>query len=554
MDSPQPTPRERGLQAYQQGQLDLAAELLGESTRAEPRDCDAWLLLGILQSQRGAHPQAEEALQRALSLQPWNAVFHFNLGAARERAGDAARAVQAYQAAQQLDSTHAASRERLRALRPDLVPTPIPAPSLPGAWPLAGSDGAVAGSPIDARPSVHRNRVNSISRAEAERDRLFAYFEQICREERVEAWVVKSPPFHPEVFIAFICWLPHPHRPELTDRTSVRLVIRPKDFYRFDHEIDITIQEGLRTRRFERVIEFGLDDARALVRYLLRRTQGHVVRFQRCQRMLLEFWLPRNYLTGLQWDLASHAPTPLAVAGIITVQMVPLLGFGLIAGSVGTMVYNQLRRAYSLSSGQPEQEPRVLVRLDSWQTLLYEMGPERPAIKAALEKELRRASQEGFGLADERIWYLGVNGVEEREQMVVTLRRAIGFVHVYTYGRDLYLGWDVHVNGGSWKERPAGTGTDPKTGLFCRASTLEAGWHTPTEYDLTDANCLVEWVHGAATRVIKNALAEHKIDQEIDFEIQRGDRQSVAGKADPRGAGVPGLGRRLPKLQLTREA
>jgi hypothetical protein len=63
--------------------------------------------------------------------------------------------------------------------------------------------------------------------------------------------------------------------------------------------------------------------------------------------------------------------------------------------------------------------------------------------------------------------------------------------------------------------------------------TIRAGWQNPTEYDVTDANCLIEWIHGAVTKVVKRAMEEAKIDQEIDFKIQRGERQGLAGAHRP---------------------
>ena len=48
-----------------------------------------------------------------------------------------------------------------------------------------------------------------------------------------------------------------------------------------------------------------------------------------------------------------------------------------------------------------------------------------------------------------------------------------------------------------------------------------------TEYDLVDLNCLLEWTHAQVTKVLKQYLDERQIDQEIDFQIIRGDRQNA---------------------------
>ena len=157
----------------------------------------------------------------------------------------------------------------------------------------------------------------------------------------------------------------------------------------------------------------------------------------------------------------------------------------------------------------------------------------RSQLKTAVKKELAIGLSEGVQLGDEKIWYAGVDGPEEREQLVVTFRRGIGFIHIYSYGKDLYVGWDAHVNAGTWKEKQIADGLEPQTREYCRVNTIESDWHIPNEYDITDANCLIEWIHSAITNVTRRILAEHKIDQEIDFKILRGERQGVVGTKSP---------------------
>jgi hypothetical protein len=41
----------------------------------------------------------------------------------------------------------------------------------------------------------------------------------------------------------------------------------------------------------------------------------------------------------------------------------------------------------------------------------------------------------------------------------------------------------------------------------------------------------MEWTHTQITKVVKQLIAERKIDQEIDFKIQRSERRSDASKS-----------------------
>ena len=150
----------------------------------------------------------------------------------------------------------------------------------------------------------------------------------------------------------------------------------------------------------------------------------------------------------------------------------------------------------------------------------------------------------------EDIWYWGVDGKEERRQVVVTFRRAVGFVQVYAYQQDLYVGWDVHVNGGTWSEVAVKHGIERGTGLRVVANSIESAWHVPNEYDITDTNYLGEWIHAIVVERVKEVIEAHKITQEIDFSILREDRRTVVGAEQKKkdkergGGGVRALIRR----------
>ena len=187
--------------------------------------------------------------------------------------------------------------------------------------------------------------------------------------------------------------------------------------------------------------------------------------------------------------------------------------------------------------------------MDSWQALVTELGPDARKVKDEVSAALG-ASQDGARLSNEKIWYRDIDGKVEREQLVVTFRRAIAFIHIYADGNDLYVGWDAHVNGGTWIEQKVGTGRDPKTGAFCELRTIAAGWQTPVEFDVFDGNTLIERVHAAVTKTVRRTMADRKIDQEIDFQILREKREGIAGHAEVGGASTA---QSRPVFRLQRE-
>jgi hypothetical protein len=64
-------------------------------------------------------------------------------------------------------------------------------------------------------------------------------------------------------------------------------------------------------------------------------------------------------------------------------------------------------------------------------------------------------------------------------------------------------------------------------------NTVTPGVARVTEYDVIDLNSLTEWAHSRVVQAIKQLLAEHKLDQEIDFKIQqRGERNSLVSHSE----------------------
>jgi hypothetical protein len=301
------------------------------------------------------------------------------------------------------------------------------------------------------------------------------------------------------------------------------------------------LNDSKKKKAYWSVIEVTRDDAAAICRYLANKTQSLSFRPRRCRRFPWELWRPKNKLMlKPSWSVAAI----LAVAGLVLIGVPLLGGILLLAAFVAWLVERERRRRiFSLTCGKPRQEPRLLLRMDSWQTVLYELAPHAEKLANEIRSALRGESgppteaaterSERFDVSEEDVWYLGIDGKVERRQVVVRLRRAIGFVHIYTYGNDLYVGWDAHINGGTWIEKRVRDGREPKSGMIVRAYGIGSAWHTPNEYDITDANVLLESIHSSITKVVKRALKEHEVDQEIDFTIVRESRQGIAGREQP---------------------
>jgi hypothetical protein len=264
---------------------------------------------------------------------------------------------------------------------------------------------------------------------------------------------------------------------------------------------------------------------------------------------------PANPSEAASVDVAARRD----VLGVVALSMMFLMSLLLLDRVFNPVVFvglavlvwilNIYRRRLIWTTGRPEADPRIMVRMDSWQALLIGLGSERDAVRDAVVAELKSNADASWSVADERIWHWGLDGKEERQQTVVSFRSALAFLHFTAYGGDLYVAWDAHINRGTWTEKPVGRGTSVETGALCEVHTIAPAHRTISEYDVSDANCVLERVHAVVTRVLRRKLAEHRLDQEIDFSIVREQRAGIAGeerdkqREKPR-LSLPGFGRK----------
>ncbi len=207
--------------------------------------------------------------------------------------------------------------------------------------------------------------------------------------------------------------------------------------------------------------------------------------------------------------------------------MATLLGIVLIAiGFVGLIGVHRSPRLVR-SAGKPLAEPRFLSYLDAWQTVVFDASHDAERIRERVMALFAHAERQRFTCAIERIWHWGLDGKIEREQIVLRHGRGVVFCQIYGYGADLYVGWDAHLNVGTWREKRVSAGIDRDTGKRVTLMAVEPATQAVGEYDLVDLNCLSEWTHAQITKVLKQYLKEREIDQEIDFTIIRGDRKDA---------------------------
>jgi len=419
---------------------------------------------------------------------------------------------------------------------------------------------------IDARPILARNTSNIWERTEYVRSKLHACIEDECRKRGIEALVLKSDPYVHPAWVKFETWVPAFHglsrlRAELrqlsssanrnlTRRSSMSITITALPYHRFEMIYKVEwVWQGV-SGEVDQIHTLSEHTIRASVASLVAECEqtwlenqsaalaANFRRSQLRQKRSLKFWRPKNEIQALGVDLLLILGNVLllvavgawvaAWSGFVEGTGVATFG-GIAAFAAAIFVFRRVTTCPRLvrTSGKPLSEPRILRYLDSWQTVVFGAGGDSGAVKASLMSRLADGHQQRFACTVERIWHWGLEGKEEREQIVLQYGRALVYAQIYQYGADLYVGWNAQMNLGKWIEKKLASGVERETRVRVDLMTVESGSQTTTEYDLIDVNCLAEWTHAQITQVVKHYVKERKIDQELDFAIIRGVRKGI---------------------------
>lgn len=447
-----------------------------------------------------------------------------------------------------------------------------------------------SGERISARPYLQRADANIVAEAMAIRDTLHQAWLDECARRGLEANVLQSPAFEMPQWASVEAWMPTGES-RATRRFHAAIYVRATPYHDLPFEYDLTVKRGEQQQRLNRLASFTAEDARRLLGTLaegqpLPRLRSRCVRTARwmfwrpansCRQirrdwtatlafvvLLLWFFLgfallnvgaPRFLLNLILFVSSAGLVALLARDGLLgedsraaasAVLFVLALGLGLgavlagnvgvallevvagILGSVAAMQALARRPQITRSVVAPDVEPRELRLLDSWQVLIGDLGGDWNEVQLEFFSRVRNAQLPKLRHRVEKMWYHSPRGIEEREQIVLEHGRAILFVHIYRYGDDLYAGWDAHLNRGAWAEKRLAYGIDRGLATPTSVNSLASGSHPNSEYDLVDANTLIEWTHFQIVQVLKHFMALRNIDQEIDFKIQRGQRQGMA--------------------------
>jgi hypothetical protein len=380
----------------------------------------------------------------------------------------------------------------------------------------------------DVRPIVPRSTGGLFVRIEAMRDALQTRLSQELAQQGLRGHVLRSGPFQHPCWVKVELWKPADTDALLTHRAAATVTLHPRPYHRFEVEHEVTFDSAGRSGKAGPLSRFEGDEAARLVRFLVKGGAKPSFSSQELRRKPWQFWKPSNKPEALSPDwLAVFASAVIGLGLLASFAG----GIGIPLAVIGILFYGALSSRQKLvrTSGKPSGEPRLLSSLDSWQSVVFGAGAACDDVRSRLVARLHAPFSDQMSWRSERIWYWGLDGVIEREQVVVTLGRAIVFVHIHRYGDDLYVAWDGHMNRGTWVEQDLYQGIDRSSRKLAVVRCVTQGQQPLTEYDLSDANSLDEFVHAQLVQVVKQVMAEKKIDQELDFKVIRGERKAFTG-------------------------
>lgn len=394
--------------------------------------------------------------------------------------------------------------------------------------PLKAGGGLASGSVATNLSSLFtpRNTTNTYSKAEKLRDDVYERLVRSAKAHGLDAIEQRSNAFSPTVWLRLDYRIPQ-GRPELSLRANLQVTVERFDYHRFEHLFTVEIQAGVEVKRFAGVIE--IDDAFAdRIHRFVAKSGTKLPRPRRVRETPFQLWRPANKVSRLRPDWFAIGGTALAVC----LGFVPFIGVVFTVGIlIGLYLRKGQRRTYVLTTGKPHTDPRSLRWMDSWQATVAGLGAAAVQVSDGIMSRITASAPADLGVSVEHIGYWGVDSRIERDQVAIRYRRALAFVQIVPHGTTLYVSWECHLNRASWAEQTLARGVDRESGLDVHANRVVLGTLALNEYDLADSNFLSEWVHEACKQVLRLKMAEHQIDEEIDFTVQRESRKEALGGA-----------------------
>lgn len=376
---------------------------------------------------------------------------------------------------------------------------------------------------VDACPRLEVNNESLFQKIEDYRDQIYHLLSDALDKLRIKGEVTKSAPYEYNTWVLIRLWKTSDSGSSRQHRGEAQINIVARPSFRYPIIVEIKATSGGKKRSLNRIIEFNETSAFDLISFISAPKQKLRKRNYKRFGFIFNKNLPQKR-PGAR-TTAFYGVLPMFGAFGFVVHP----GVGILTILLFSVPLIRLMRAPVKveAIGRPPQNPRNLIRMDSWQSVIIDLGGLAKQVRDDVSSELIDGKHPDALIEYEEVSYLANTGKANRTQIVVNFRRAIAFIEVHSYGNDLYVDWEAYLNLGVWDEQSTGVGYDSKSGVKVEYKDVQRSLEALNEYDISDANFLIEWVHACLTRVVRRLKKEKNIDQEFDFQIQRSDRRSV---------------------------
>ena len=410
-------------------------------------------------------------------------------------------------------------------------------------------------SKLDARPVRPVSPDTLWDRAVRVRDDFARQIREVLQQTGIEALVYSSQNGNYPPWVKLEGWLPIDQlRPAVRQRVDLEFVIDVKPFN--VHQIIQTarLTKGKKKISVSERGRFTQRDVLEWTRFALgagpkpsNYTPGQDLLLS-IPGLIIPPLRPHRNRIAKEYRRPFFTTSMFLIAGIVLAQLLGsasgrnpalaglsvLLMLGSVIGFIWLAFAAYWRKKIVAVPMQPLAPPRNPGLVDSWNAVVPGLGGDYVSIKRRLLTKLAEVQAAGAECRAEVYSYRTPNGYEERERLVLSKGQSLVHVHIVQFGNDVYVGWQAHLNWAGWGEtNPAATRT--ANGAEIEYRELRPGFYVPQTFDLIDLNSLSELVHRRIEDELKAVLREKQIDQEIDFQIVRGDRENALDRSKREG-------------------
>lgn len=402
---------------------------------------------------------------------------------------------------------------------------------------MVGMHSATAPARLDARPLRPIADETPWDEARIARDRLLAVVSRTLATEGVEALLLTSQGGNYPVWLRLEAWLPEAGGgPGASRRSDLDIMIDVKPLRRHRLVYSVRSQRSKRLIAIAGRTKLEERDVEEWVRYAIGRGSRPssftplLDGLRQSAAWLVPAVAPGYNPTGAAFRpplVDAFAVAALAIGVILAAAhwfapaidyAGPLIGGLGVIGSLLLVLFGRVERRDWVAA-EPRDAPRHLGHIDSWHAVLAGLATSEQSLKQRLMAHLAgnfRCHLENYG-------HRTANGYEERERLVISHGQGQIHLHLAVFGNDLFVGWQAYLNWAQWAETPpVGRKAIGRADVVYRE--LMPAWYIPSQFDLIDLDSLSAVVQRAVESEVRALIREQESDQEIDFEITRGDR------------------------------